>query len=153
MRGNTKGDCMTPQQQQIVQKTFPQLEKHEDRLADLLYQELFRLEPKAKALFRGDMPEQQKKLMRMLRVAVENINNQTELHPMLYNLGMIHQSYGIEPHHFVSFGSALMFAIRNVLKEQFTKEVEESWNAAYHYFVLTMKNFPHSDEKVQLPHH
>ena len=144
---------MTQHQQQIVQKTFNLLQAHEERIADLLYQELFRLEPKAKALFRGDMQDQQKKLMRMLRVAVENINNQNELQPMLYNLGMIHQSYGIEPHHFVSFGASLMFAIRNVLKEQFTNDVEESWNAAYHYFVLTMKNFPHSDEQVQLPHH
>ena len=143
---------MTHHQQELVRQTFALLETHEDRLADLLYQELFRLEPKAKLLFRGDMQEQQKKLMRMLRVAVENINEQEKLQPMLYNLGMIHQSYGIEPHHFVSFGSALLYAIRNVLKDKFTHDVEESWNAAYHYFVLMMKNFPHSDEQVQLPH-
>jgi len=143
---------MTTHQQETVRTTFALLEEHEERLADLLYQELFRLEPKAKALFRGDLQEQQKKLMRMLRVAVENINNQAELQPMLYNLGMIHQSYGIEPHHFISFGTALIHAIRIVLKEKFTHDVEEAWNAAYHYFVLTMKNFPHSDEPVQLPH-
>ncbi|MCK9409284.1 MAG: globin domain-containing protein [Bacteriovoracaceae bacterium] len=144
---------MTPKQQEIVRTTFAQLEAHEDRVADLLYQELFRMEPKAREMFRGDMQEQQKKLMRMLRVAVENINDQGQLQPMLYNLGMIHQSYGIEPHHFVSFGSALLFAIHSVLKEHCTKEVEESWKAAYHYFVLTMKNFPHSEDPVQLPHH
>jgi len=144
---------MTTQQQNLVRTTFAQIELHEDRVANLLYQELFRLEPNAKRLFRGDLQEQQKKLMRMLRVAVENINDQSQLQPMLYNLGMIHQSYGIEPHHFVSFGEALMYAIHNILKEQFTHEVEESWRAAYHYFVLTMKNFPHSDEQVQLPHH
>lgn len=143
---------MTPKQQEIVRTTFAELETHEERIADLLYQELFRLEPKARDLFRGNLQEQQKKLMRMLRVAVENINDQAQLQPMLYNLGMIHQSYGIEPHHFVSFGSALLYAIRNVLKDRYTKEVEESWQAAYHYFVLTMKNFPHSDEPVQLPH-
>lgn len=143
---------MTPKQQEIVRTTFAQLETHEERVADLLYQELFRLEPKARDLFRGNLQEQQKKLMRMLRVAVENINDQAQLQPMLYNLGMIHQSYGIEPHHFVSFGTALLYAIRNVLKDNYTKEVEESWQAAYHYFVLTMKNFPHSDDPVQLPH-
>lgn len=144
---------MTTQQQELVRTTFALLESHEDRVANLLYQELFRLEPNAKRLFRGDLQEQQKKLMRMLRVAVENINDQSQLQPMLFNLGMIHQSYGIEPHHFVSFGEALLYALRNILKEHFTHEVEESWKAAYHYFVLTMKNFPHSDEQVQLPHH
>lgn len=143
---------MTPKQQELVRTTFAQLQTQEDRLADLLYQELFRLEPNAKALFRGDLRDQQKKLMRMLRVAVENIDDKAALQPMLFNLGMIHQSYGIESHHFVSFGTALLFAIRNVLKEQFTHEVEDSWQAAYHYFVLTMRNFPHSEDPVQLPH-
>lgn len=143
---------MTPKQQEIVRTTFEQLSAHEDRVADLLYQELFRLEPRAKDLFRGNLHEQQQKLMRMLRLAVENIGDPSQLQPMLYNLGMIHQSYGIEPHHFISFGQALLFALKSVLKEKFTKEVEESWHTAYHYFILTMKNFPHSDEPVQLPH-
>jgi hemoglobin-like flavoprotein len=143
---------MTTKQQDLVRTTFAQLVPHEGRLADLLYQELFRLEPNAKALFRGDLPEQQKKLMRMLRVAVENIDDPAQLQPMLYNLGMIHKSYGIEPHHFISFGTALNSAIRTVLQEKFTREVEESWSAAYQYFVTTMKNFPHSDEPIQLPH-
>ncbi len=144
---------MTTTQQQLVRATFAQLMEHHDRVAELLYQELFRLEPKSKSLFRGNIDDQKKKLMRMLTIAVENINNIKELQPMLYNLGMIHQSFGIEPHHFVSFGEALMFALRNVLKESFTREVEESWRAAYHYFEFTMKNFPHSDDPVQLPHH
>ncbi len=144
---------MTAQQQHLVRTTFAQMNKDEDRVADLLYQELFRLEPKVHTLFRGDMTEQKKKLMRMLRVAVENIGDDATLQPMLYNLGMIHQSYGIEPLHFVSFGKALRFALRSVLKDSFTSEVEESWSAAYHYFIATMMNFPHSDDPVQLPHH
>lgn len=144
---------MTTTQQQLVRATFALLETHEDKVADLLYEELFRLEPKSTALFRGDIKEQKKKLMRMLRVAVENINDQSKLQPMLYNLGMIHQSYGIEPHHFVSFGESLIFALRTVLKDQCTRDIEESWRAAYRYFVQTMRNFPHSEEPVQLPHH
>lgn len=144
---------MTTKQQEIVRTTFDLLSEHEDRVADLLYQELFRLEPRARELFRGNMPEQQKKLMRMLRIAVENVGDPSQLQPMLYNLGMIHQSYGIEPHHFISFGTALLHALRTVLKEKFTKEVEEAWHTAYHYFILTMSNFPHSDDPVQLPHH
>ncbi len=144
---------MTTTQQQLVRATFALLETHEDRVAELLYQELFRLEPKINTMFRGDMVEQKKKLMRMLRVAVENIGDEAKIQPMLYNLGMIHQSYGIEPLHFVSFGKALIFALQSVLKDQFTSDIEESWNAAYHYFIATMMDFPRSQEPVQLPHH
>lgn len=144
---------MTQQQEDHVRATFAMLEQQEERVADLLYTELFRLEPKAKALFPGDLKDQQKKLMRMLRVAVENLGDHDQLKPMLYNLGMIHQSFGIESHHFISFGEALIFALRTILKDRFTSDIEESWKAAYQYFVLTMKNFPRSDDQVQLPHH
>jgi hemoglobin-like flavoprotein len=147
-----KGNSMTPRQQELVRTSFSLVQSHQDRITELLYQELFRLEPASKALFRGDIGDQQKKLMRMLQIAIENIGNKAELQAMLFNLGMIHQSYGVEEHHFVSFGKSLNFALKSILKEAFTPEVEESWIAAYHYFAVTMRNFPHSTDTVQLPH-
>ena len=148
-----KGNRMTPRQQELVRTTFALVQSQQDRVTELLYQELFRLEPTSKALFRGDISEQQKKLMRMLQIAIENLGDKTELQSMLFNLGMIHQSYGVEEHHFVSFGKSLNFALKSILKDAFTTEVEESWKAAYHYFAVTMKNFPHGSDTVQLPHH
>ncbi len=143
---------MTPRQQELVRTTFALVQSQQDRVTELLYQELFRLEPNSKALFRGDIDDQKKKLMRMLQIAVENIGDKSELQPMLFNLGMIHQSYGVEDHHFVSFGKGLIFALKTILKEAFTAEVEESWKAAYHYFAVTMNNFPHHPGTTQLPH-
>lgn len=143
---------MTPRQQELVRTSFLLVQSQQNRITELLYEELFRLEPASKALFRGDIGEQQKKLMRMLQIAIENIDNKVELQTMLFNLGMIHQSYGVEEHHFVSFGKSLNFALKSVLKDAFTPEVEASWLAAYHYFAVTMKNFPHSSDTVQLPH-
>ena len=143
---------MTPRQQELVRTSFSLVLSQEDRVTELLYQELFRLEPATKALFRGDIKEQRKKLMRMLQIAVENIGDKAALQSMLFNLGMIHQSYGVEEHHFVSFGKSLNFALKSVLKDAFTPEVEASWIAAYHYFAVTMKNFPHGADAVQLPH-
>lgn len=144
---------MTPKQQELVRTTFAQVHAQQDKLADLLYQELFRKEPKASALFRGDMKEQQGKLLRMLTVAVEHIDNPEELKPMLQNLGMIHHSFGIEAHHFTSFGDALIVALKQILGPACTPEVEESWMKAYNYFAQMMRNYPHHDESVQLPHH
>jgi hemoglobin-like flavoprotein len=143
---------MTPKQQELVRTSFEMILPQQEKLAEFLYQELFRMEPKSTVLFRGNMEEQRAKLLRMLRLAVENIDNPSELQPMLYNLGMIHQSFGIEPHHFISFGQALVFGLKNVLNERFTPEMEDAWKDAYHYFILMMTNFPHSDEGVQLPH-
>ncbi|MDP1675920.1 MAG: globin domain-containing protein [Bacteroidota bacterium] len=143
---------MTPRQQELVRTSFSLVLSQEERITELLYQELFRLEPSTKALFRGDINEQRKKLMRMLQIAVENLGDKATLQTMLFNLGMIHQSYGVEEHHFVSFGKSLNFALKSVLKDAFTPEVEASWIAAYHYFAVTMKNFPHGTDAVQVPH-
>lgn len=143
---------MTLQQQELVRKSFEQLKPRAFEVADLLYKKLFELEPKTAALFRGDMKEQKEKLMRMLQIAIEGIDNHAELQPMLFNLGRIHHSYGVQWHQFMSFQESLMFALKSVLGKDFTAEVEQAWRAVYLYFASTMHNFPHQEENVQVPH-
>jgi hemoglobin-like flavoprotein len=143
---------MTPEQQELVRTSFEQLKPRSFEVADLLYKKLFELVPKAATMFRGDMKEQKEKLMRMLQIAIENINNHAELQPMLFNLGRIHYSYGVEGNHFMAFQESLLFALREVLGNDFTPEVKEAWKAVFLYFATTMHNFPHHDEHVQVPH-
>ena len=142
---------MTPEQKDIVRKTFAGLGDKREYFSDMLYKKLFELEPKSQALFRGDMIEQRRKLMRMLQIAVENIDNPKELLPMLFNLGQIHHSFGIESHQFTSFGKAMMFALKSTLDEEFTADVENAWNSFYLYLASTMNNIP-KEHDVQLPH-
>lgn len=143
---------MTPTQKDLVRGTFTLLETKKEIVADLLYKKLFELEPKTQSLFRGDMQEQKRKLMRMLVIAVENLDNPEELRPMLFNLGQIHHSFGIEGHQFTSFGEAMMFSLKTVLGKDFTPDVEEAWKSVYLHLASTMHNHPHHDETVQLPH-
>lgn len=143
---------MTPKQQELVKKSFEKVRPKGTEIADLLYKKLFELEPKVAGLFRGDMKEQKEKLMRMLQIAVEGIDNHAELQPMLFNLGRIHHSYGIEGHQFMSFQESLLHALRTSLGTEFTPEVEDAWKAVYLYMASTMFNFPHHDEQVQVPH-
>ena len=142
---------MTSEQKDIVRKTFAELGEKREYLSDMLYKKLFELEPKSQALFRGEMAEQRRKLMRMLQIAVENIDNPKELHPMLFNLGQIHHSFGIESQQFTSFGQAMMFALKSTLAEEFTADVEKAWNAFYLYLASTMNNLP-KEQDIQLPH-
>lgn len=144
---------MTKQQQEIVRKSFELINPKAFEVGDLLYKKLFELEPAVAALFRGDMKEQKEKLMRMLQIAIDDIDNHAELQPKLFNLGRIHHSYGINGHQFMSFQEALLHALRTVLGKDFTPEVEDAWKAVYLYMAATMYNFPHSDDNVQVPHH
>ena len=143
---------MTSSQQELVRKSFEQLKPRALEVADLLYKKLFELEPKVERLFRGDMKEQKEKLMRMLQIAIENIDNHADLQPMLFNLGRIHHSYGVQGNYFVSFEESLLHALKSVLGKEFTTEVEEAWKAVFIYLASTMYNFPRHDEMVQVPH-
>ncbi len=142
---------MTSKQQELVRATFATLGDKKEVFSDLLYKKLFELEPKAQALFRGDMQEQRRKLMRMLQISVEHLDNHAELQPMLFNLGQIHHSFGIEGKQFAAFGEAMIFALQTTLGNGFTPDVEEAWKAAYLYLASTMHNHPKNDN-VQLPH-
>jgi hemoglobin-like flavoprotein len=143
---------MTSQQKEIVRSTFDAIKLKKDFFSELLYKKLFELEPKSQALFRGDMVEQRRKLMRMLQISVENLDHPEDLQPMLFNLGQIHHSFGIEGHQFTSFGDAMVFAIRTVLGKEYSPEVEQAWKAVFQYLAATMHNHP-KNENVQLPHH
>lgn len=143
---------MTPEQKETVRVTFSLLDDKRELLSDMLYKKLFELEPKSQALFRGDMIEQRRKLMRMLQVAVENIDNPEQLHPMLFNLGQIHHSFGIEREQFSSFGKALKFALKTTLGQGFTPAVDDAWQSFYLYLATMMNNLPRKMD-VQLPHH
>jgi hemoglobin-like flavoprotein len=142
---------MTPQQKEIVRSTFEIVKTKKEFFSELLYKKLFDLEPKSQALFRGDMVEQRRKLMRMLQISVENLDKPEELMPMLFNLGQIHHSFGIEAHQFTSFGDAMQFALKTVLGKDYTPDVEQGWKAIYQYLASTMHNHP-KNENVQLPH-
>lgn len=143
---------MTPQQQALVRKSFEQIKPRAMEVADLLYKKLFELEPKVVTMFSGDMKEQKEKLVRMLQIAIEGIDNHEELQATLFNLGRIHHSYGVQGHQFMSFQQSLMYALKTVLGKKFTPEVEDAWMAVYLYFASTMYNFPHHEDNVQVPH-
>ncbi|MDD8017303.1 MAG: globin domain-containing protein [Bacteroidota bacterium] len=143
---------MTQEQKKLVQISFASLHNQTDRLSDLLYKKLFELEPKTQVLFHGDMKDQEQRLIRMLHIAVDDINDPQLIQPKLYTLGMIHHSYGIEAHHYTSFGEALIYSLRTMLGKEFTPQLEEAWRAAYRYLASTMFNFPHHEQDVQVPH-
>ena len=92
---------MTQQQKDLVRTTFSSLQSQTERIAGLMYAKLFELEPKSQVLFRGDIKEQGQKLMRMLHIAIDDIEHPELLQPKLYTLGMIHHSYGIESQQYV----------------------------------------------------
>jgi Tfp pilus assembly pilus retraction ATPase PilT len=75
---------MTPQQIALVRTSFAQLVPIADSAASLFYAHLFHRDPSLRALFRGDMAHQGRRLMEMIGWAVERLDRPDALMPALH---------------------------------------------------------------------
>ncbi|WP_372873617.1 globin family protein [Pseudomonas sp.] len=129
---------MTPKQIELVQGSFAKVAPIADEAAALFYHNLFTADPSLKPLFKGDMLAQGKKLMQMIGVAVDKLNELEVLVPVLQRLGAGHVDYGVEDSHYATVGTALLKTLGQGLGDAFTEEVEQAWTSAYGLMANTM---------------
>jgi len=130
---------MTPEQIALVQTSFAQVLPIADTAAALFYNRLFELDPSLKPLFKGDMREQGRKLMTMIRVVVNGLNRLDQLVPAVQELGRRHARYGVTDAHYDTVGAALLATLHQGLGEAFTPDVAAAWAMAYALLADTMK--------------
>src|SRR5262245_10015070 len=131
---------MTRHQIDLVQKSWRQVMPISDTAAAMFYQELFRLDPALKPLFRGDMKEQGKKLMAMIAVAVGALPRLDTIVPAVKDLGRRHARYGVKPQHYETVAAALLWTLGKGLGDAFTAEVKAAWVETYTVLSRTMKD-------------
>jgi methyl-accepting chemotaxis protein len=115
----------------LVQDSWQKVAAIAPQAAELFYQNLFAADPSIKPLFKGDMPEQGKKLMQMIGAAVGKLNDLPALVPILQGLGKRHAGYGVEDSHYQTVGAALLKTLEQGLGADFTEEVKQAWTAVY----------------------
>jgi len=130
---------VTPTQKTLVQETFASIAPIADDAAALFYRRLFELDPSLRAMFRGDMSEQRRKLMNMLGAAVRGLDRLEQLVPVVQDLGRKHAGYGVEDRHYDTVGAALLWTLEKGLGSGFTPEVKEAWAAVYGLLASTMQ--------------
>jgi hemoglobin-like flavoprotein len=130
---------MTPQQVQIVQRTFQKVAPIAEVAAELFYARLFELDPQLRLLFKSDMRRQGAMLMNMLSSAVRSLENPEPLLPVLKNLGRRHVSYGVADKHYQTVGTALLDTLAHALGNEFDAETRLAWAAAYDLLSSVMK--------------
>lgn len=130
---------MTPQQITLVKSSWQQVLPIRETAADLFYSQLFTLDPSLKALFRGDMKEQGRKLMAMISVAVNALDKLETIVPAVQDLGRRHAGYGVKDPHYETVATALLWTLGKGLGDGFTSDVKQAWVAAYTILADTMK--------------
>ncbi len=131
---------MTPEQVQLVKNSWAQVLPIADKAAELFYGKLFELDPSLKPLFKGDMVEQGKKLMKMINTAVNGLDRLNEIVPAVQQLGVRHITYGVKDEHYDTVGAALLWTLEAGLGEAFTEDTKEAWATVYSILADTMKS-------------
>ncbi len=122
---------MSPKQIALVQESFAKVLPIADPAAAMFYNRLFETAPDLKALFKGDMKQQGKRLMGMIGIAVSKLNDLPGLVPALHDLGRRHAGYGVKPENYATVGGALLWTLEQGLGAAFTDEVRQAWTAVY----------------------
>ena len=131
---------MTPEQKVMVQRSFQKVVPIADTAAELFYNRLFELDPALKPLFKSDIKEQGRKLMKMIGLAVTGLDELNTLVPILQDLGKRHITYGVTVDHYNTVGEALLWTLEKGLGADFTPEVKQAWVAVYTVIASVMKD-------------
>ena len=130
---------MTPEQITLVKSSWAKVVSIAPTAAKLFYGKLFDLDPALRPLFKSDMEEQGKKLMRMVGTAVNGLDRLDEIVPAVKDLGTRHAGYGVTDAHYDTVGEALLWTLGQGLGDAFTPETEAAWTKVYGLLADTMK--------------
>ena len=94
---------MTPEQIDLVRKSFARVSVDDDSLAADFYDRLFAADPSTRAMFKTDMAVQRVKFMRELEEIIRTIGDFDAFVAHLSDLGTRHVGYGVRPVHYQTF--------------------------------------------------
>jgi len=126
-----QGAGLTQREIELIRKSFAIVDPISDEVAGLFYRKLFEIDPTTKPLFKGEMVEQGRKMMSVLKTAIASLDRFDQLVPALKVMGQRHHAYGVELKHYESFAKALLWTLREGLKGAFSAEAEQAWAKAY----------------------
>ncbi len=122
---------MDAKKKELVQESFKKVAPISEKAAEIFYGKLFELDPSLKPLFKGDIVEQGRKLMKVLGTAVAGLNNLEALIPVVKDLGRRHVGYGVPESSYATVGEALIYTLGAGLGDAFTPETKEAWIEVY----------------------
>ena len=122
---------MTPEQIDLVRKSFDALWPFRRKLADQFYGRFFELAPDTRRLFPNDMERQQLKLMDTIAAIVGTLDQRELFQSIISHTGRKHADFGVRPSHFTAFGEALIWSLQQQFGPAFTPEMQQAWIVLY----------------------
>src|SRR5215470_7759192 len=131
---------MTPEQARLVTTSWNSVASIADSAIEQFYNRLFVIDPSARVLFRAtNMPEQRRKVIEALSLALQSLDDLAALTPTLEELGRRHQRYGVAAAHYDSVGQALLWTLEQGLGAAWTPAVAAAWTELFGELAGVMK--------------
>lgn len=115
----------------LVRSSFALVAPLATQAAAMFYDRVFERAPGAAALFHGDMAAQGQRLMAMVQLAVDGLDDPVGLAAVLADLGRRHVGYGVQPGHYDLVGGALLDTLAAALGARFTPAHRQAWAAFF----------------------
>jgi hemoglobin-like flavoprotein len=113
---------MTPEQIDLVRKSFDALWPFRRKLAEQFYGRFFELAPDTRRLFPDDMERQQLKLMDTIAAIVATLDQGEIFQSIISHTGRKHADFGVQTSHFIAFGEALIWGLQRQFGPAFTRD-------------------------------
>ena len=107
-------------------------------LGDVFYTKLFYDNPELRKMFPQEMEEQNKKLIDMLNIIIERLENLNELKGEIIAVAKRHVDYGVKTEHYNMVGAALLWTLQKALGKDWTEELKTAWINCYNVLSVTM---------------
>ena len=116
----------------LIQDSWKMLQQIDPAIiGDVFYSKLFLDAPEVKHLFRAPIPEQSRKLIKMLNLVITQLERLDDLKKEIGNMGARHQFYGVEAFHYDLVGNALIWTLQSALGEKWNESLCEAWVTCY----------------------
>ena len=130
---------LTAEEIKLIQDSFAKICDDSNITAKLLYDKLFEAQPEISKIFKGDIEEQEAKLMKMLKTVIGGLNNPHIIISAVQDLGKRHFEYGVLSSHYKSFKTALMYSLEMQLPGDWTDELKSAWGKLYDILAESMQ--------------
>ncbi|MGD1934473.1 MAG: globin family protein [Candidatus Phaeomarinobacter sp.] len=122
---------MTPEQIELVQRSFAKVVPIAETAAEIFYTRLFEVAPDVQPMFQRDMKDQGRMLMSMLASVVAGLNDLESILPTAESLAIRHRDYGVVPEQYDTVGEVLLWTLERGLGDVFTSDMRDAWSKAY----------------------
>lgn len=130
---------LTLEQTQLVQESWELVIPIANMTADIFYARLFEIRPELRRMCdHTDIREQKRKLLQMLDMAVNGLDDLDYLIPAVEDFSR-RIEFGVCDEHYEAVISALLWTLEKGLGQAFTPATREAWNQVCQFFTVIMK--------------